>query len=143
MEELSLGARAELANERYRKAEEGLIGFALFHLPDRMRKRYCAEGGMDAFVHYAVFGNTPYEDDKKECFGDVSARSHRFLIAIPRFRRLFEVWAIAADESIDVGLLLDEAEEEYKRSIAETYDQIECEMWADIYDECRDLGLVD
>src|SRR5690348_3771804 len=81
--------RLELARKRDKATWDALIGFAEFVFPVRMRRRFDGEGGREAFELGAVFGNGVTGESSRVRFEDAAHRARLFLLAMPRFRRLF------------------------------------------------------
>lgn len=137
--------RLTIADQRWKRCRDALVGFALYHLPDRIRKRFTGDDGrevFEAFVVAAIFGNRTLPPELEGKFGEVARRAHSFLTAIPRFRKLLDAEHDACMEWVEADDRVEQDEEDYGRSIQETYDMIEREMWDDIRDECKELGLV-
>jgi hypothetical protein len=134
--------RLNLAEKRYMDSKEALVGFAKFHVPDRIRSHFMGDSGREVFIHSAVYGNPVWPRELEERFGDAVRRAHRFLIAMPRFRMLFDLNYEAYVECAEARYR-DEADcEEYAISVEETYQMIDRDMAADVRDECLQLGLV-
>jgi hypothetical protein len=135
--------RLKLADERERNARDAVIGFAAFRLPERVRLHFSGEEGREVFEHSAVFGNRVWPADREPKYGKVACRAHDFLISVPRFRKLLDshenalmAWSEAHDR-------VQHDEDAYARDIDDMYRMIEREMWADVKEECRELGFVD
>jgi hypothetical protein len=135
--------RLKLADKRYKAAREALVGFAAFHLPRRLLTHFEGDVGREVLMHSVVYGNPVRPRELESQFGDAVQRAQNFLIAIPRFRKLFDADFDAYMEWSDAKYQDELDFEAYARSIDETYRMIDREMIADVREECRELGLVD
>ena len=134
--------KLKLARKRDKATWDALMGFALFALPTRMRRKFVGEGWCEAFELGAVFGNPMWHAPLRDQFGPAAQRAHLFLIAIPRFRRLLADHEQAVMEWGEAHYLVQKDEAEEARAIEDTYRMIEREMRADVHAECRQIGLV-
>lgn len=134
--------RLTIADRRYQESHDALVSFAAFHLPERIRSRFTGHVGREVFIHSAVYDNPIWPRELESQYGDASRRAQRFLIAIPRFRKLFDANFDAHLEWTDAKYQEARDYEAYAISIEETYRMIEREFVADVHEECRELGLV-
>lgn len=134
--------RLKIAEKRYNESHDALVNFAAFHLPERIRARFAGDTGQKVFIHSAVYGNSVWPRELESQFGDAARRAQNFLIAMPRFRKLFDLNFDAYLEWSDAKHQDEMDFEAYARSIEETYRMIDREIIEDIREECRELGLV-
>ncbi|PNE59888.1 hypothetical protein A8H39_01715 [Paraburkholderia fungorum] len=133
--------RLKLADNWYRESHEALVNFAAFHLPQRIRARFVGNLGEKVFVHSAVYGNPVWPPEHERQYGDAACRGQKFLVAIPRFRKLFESNFDAYTEWSDAKYQEERDYEADAISIEDTYRMIDREMIADVREECREHGL--
>lgn len=130
-----------LAEKRRGECEHALVGFVTFHLPVRLRARFTGETGREVFVHSVVYGNRVWPREHERQYGDAVRRAQKFLVAIPRYRKLYDSNFDAYVELANARYQDELDQEDYALSIEETYRTIDSEMADGVLEECRELGL--
>lgn len=131
-----------LARARQDVADNALVGFASYFLPDRIRGRFSGDEGRKVFMHSAVFGNPVYPAKLLPLYGDAVRRARLFLIALPRYHALYDA---AYDAMCERSNLASEIEQELEAeaiALEDTYRMIDREVLVDVEGECHELGLV-
>ncbi|WP_162999478.1 hypothetical protein [Burkholderia sp. Nafp2/4-1b] len=121
---------------------QSLVAIARFALPERLSHELLALDD-EGFASAVIRGTGRYLPDDLAHMAETARRANLFLLAIPRVRSMFDRWELAMADWMHADIVVEEEASAYQQGIAETHELIEREMWEDVADECRELGLID